>query len=135
MTQPPLRQEIPVRSLDLLKLDIRLHQMIDFLSADLSKNWIIEELAAQCGMSKRHLERLCKAQTGFTPVRLIKLLKLEQAREDLTHSLKGIKLIAVELGYPSDTSHFSHDFKDEYGSSPREWRKLYWDLRSKSTAH
>jgi len=135
MTQPPLRQEIPVRSFDQLQLDKRLYQMMDHIKADLSKNWKIEELATQCGMTRRHLGRLCKAQTGFTPVGLIKLLKLEQAREDLIHSLKSIKMIEAELGYEPDNSHFRHEFKAEYGSSPKEWRKLYWEMSSQKKEH
>lgn len=80
-------------------------------------------VAAATGISVRHLHRLF-AVTGCTVAERIRERRLERCRSDLADALladSSITDIAFRWGF-SDSAHFSHCFRKEFGLSPRQFR-------------
>ncbi|WP_328876245.1 helix-turn-helix transcriptional regulator [Streptomyces sp. NBC_00287] len=76
-------------------------------------------------ISVRYLYKML-AQSGITLGDWLRANRLEQCRRELGHPQARsmtIEAIAHRWGFTS-ASHFSRVFKEAYGVSPREWRKL-----------
>ena len=82
----------------------------------------IPGIASHLDISLRHLERMFQQYLGTSPVRYYISLRVARARELLLYSDRSVLDIAVATGF-SSTSHFSHWFKQAYGSRPTEFRK------------
>lgn len=83
----------------------------------------VADLAAICGISRRHLMRLFKGTTGETVMNCIERVRFAHARELLVTGAP-IKKIAAELGFASQGS-FSTAFRRYVGVGPAEYRKRY----------
>jgi AraC family transcriptional regulator, positive regulator of tynA and feaB len=80
-------------------------------------------IAASAGISVRHLHRIFAAR-GCTVAEWIRERRLERCRGDLANPRlldSSITDIALRWGF-SDSAHFSHCFRKEFGVSPRHFR-------------
>lgn len=84
---------------------------------ELSMDW----LAGEMNISKSQFTRKIKALTNFTPVELIRMLRLKEARRLLTSTDLPVSQIAYEVGF-SLPAYFSKCYKDAYGESPTDLR-------------
>ena len=82
----------------------------------------IETLAKDMGESYTRLYRKIKSLTGYTPVELVKIVRLKYAKRLLNLKTKNIATIAYEAGF-STPSYFTRCFKDFYKESPTEYLK------------
>jgi len=82
----------------------------------------IETLAKDLGESYTQLYRKIKSLTGYTPVELIKIIRLKYAKQLLNLKTKNITTIAYESGF-STPSYFTRCFRDFYKESPTEYLK------------
>ena len=80
-------------------------------------------IAAAAGISVRHLHRLFAAK-GCTVAEWVRERRLERCRTDLSDPhLREQNITDIAFGWGfSDSAHFSHCFKKEFGVSPREFR-------------
>lgn len=83
----------------------------------------LDRLAQHVGVSKYHLQRLFKRNTGVSPLEYATQLKMSDAIEQLLHTENTITEIAFHLGFKS-SSHFSNLFRKHIGFSPTEYRKV-----------
>ena len=81
----------------------------------------IKELATLCGMSRRHLIRAFRQQTGQTIGAFVRKITIERARQLLTDGDEPIKVVAAKLGFASSTA-FATAFRRSCGASPRQFR-------------
>ena len=91
--------------------------------ADLNPTFIAEEF----GITVRHLHRVFAA-SGQTVSGWIRERRLQQCRlalADMRLREKTITEIALHWGF-SDSAHFSHTFKNQFGVGPREFRSRLW---------
>lgn len=93
----------------------------DFISADPSAPFSMEEAATVLNMSQRQLERLFRQEFQLTPYRYFQLQKLLLAKQYLRNTRLSIKEISSRLGF-CDPYYFSNFFKKEEGTSPKEYR-------------
>jgi len=79
----------------------------------------VETLAEAVGFSRMHLNRKVKALTGFTPVELIRVVRLNRAAELL---LTGVPIseVADRVGFDTP-AYFSKVFKDHHQQTPSEF--------------
>jgi len=80
-------------------------------------------IAAAAGISVRHLHRLFAAK-GCTVAEWIRERRLEHCRSDLANPRlcsDSITNVAFSWGF-SDSAHFSHCFRKEFGISARQFR-------------
>lgn len=96
----------------------------DFIREHLGERLPLKDVAAQVGMSERHLQRLFRKLLGMTIQRFIIHSRVHAAAYELTHSERALADIALQLGF-SDQSAFTNTFRKLTGMPPREYRKRY----------
>jgi len=72
------------------------------------------------------LSKLFKEEKGVTYINFISDKRLEKSRQMLAETDLSIKEITGEVGY-NDQNYFSRIFKNKYGLSPKEYRKVRQD--------
>ena len=77
----------------------------------------IAEVAAQCGVSQRHLTRLFRQQVGVPPKHFAKIIQLNSVIDALQSGERPLAEVAARHGY-FDQAHFGHDFQRLVGSNP-----------------
>lgn len=81
----------------------------------------LEEIATTVRLSKWHLDRLFRRHTGRCFKRLLREIRMEEARRLLASTLLSIKEIAAHVGY-SHVTEFDRQFKRAFQSTPTDWR-------------
>ena len=78
-------------------------------------------LASEVGWSRRHLTEQFRAEFGFPPKQLAKVLRFERARALLVAPARpSLARVAAECGY-ADQAHLARDWRDLAGASPSAW--------------
>lgn len=81
----------------------------------------MDDLASAMGLGYSQLYRKIKSLTGHRPVELIRLLRLEKAREMLLSSEKTISEISYEVGF-STPAYFTKCYREHYSETPSDTR-------------
>ena len=76
----------------------------------------IQQVAANCGTTRRHLERLFLTQVGLTPKRLARTVRFQRALAALDGNDSGAAA-AARCGY-ADQAHFIREFRELAGCPP-----------------
>jgi acetamidase/formamidase/AraC-like DNA-binding protein len=100
----------------------RVFQSIEMHLSDPHLN--LEQVAAKHGISMRYLQKLFET-VGESFGHYVKLRRLERCRMDLLsplHAQKSISDILFQWGF-NDSASFSRAFREQYGMSPRDYRK------------
>lgn len=109
--------------------EIRVHDFIDRLSAQLHLPWSTEKIAHELHLSEPHLFRLFKSVTGKSPMQYLCELRMQHACELLKNTNLNIEQVAQCVGYQDGTS-FSHRFRKSKGISPGKWKSERRQLTS-----
>jgi AraC family transcriptional regulator len=97
-------------------------RVVDYIEADLSRAFTIEELAKVAGVSPRHFIRAFRESAGQTPLRYVYDLRLERAKEFLLDPRRTATEVALDCGF-SHAQHFSTAFKKATGLTPSDFRR------------
>ena len=81
-------------------------------------------LARQCGMTRDHLARVFRRETGVTPLAYYQRRRIQVAASQLLRQDRAITEIAHALGF-TDSAHFSRNFRQFQGETPREYRRRF----------
>jgi signal transduction histidine kinase/DNA-binding response OmpR family regulator len=79
----------------------------------------VEELGARLGMSRVQFYRKIKAITNYSPVELVRNIRLKRAAKMLSSSERTVSEIAYEVGFTTP-SYFTKCFKEYFGESPSD---------------
>jgi two-component system sensor histidine kinase ChiS len=79
----------------------------------------VERLAALMNSNRSHFQRKIKTLTGYSPSEIIRIIRLETARELLFKRDKNITEIAYAIGFTSQ-SYFTKCYSDHFGHPPSE---------------
>ena len=85
------------------------------------KNPSLKSIASKLGYSENGLRQLFLRETGQTPGRLAKALRMRKALDLLLNSGSSVKQISRECGF-SDPYNFSRAFKNTFHCSPTQYR-------------
>jgi two-component system response regulator YesN len=107
-------------------MDRRVQQVILLMEEDIRKSLTLEEWAQIVNLSPSHLYHLFKSETGETPSRYLKTLRMQRAKELLETTFLTVKEIVTATGI-SDGSHFVRDFKKQYTMTPTQYRHALCD--------
>jgi AraC family transcriptional regulator len=99
----------------------RLKQITDWMSAHLTEEFQLDQLAGQAGVSRFHFNRLFKRATGLSPSRYQINLRMNLARRLLRETKRTVVEIALEVGY-TNPSHFAQLFRRDTGLTPSDYR-------------
>jgi transcriptional regulator GlxA family with amidase domain len=81
-------------------------------------------LASISNMSLRAFERQFRATFHLTPQRFLRKLRLRIASRTMMYTDDSLSEIALKCGF-ADQSHFSREFRRQFGRTPREYREHY----------
>lgn len=84
----------------------------------------LAEFAQSVNLSVWRLCHIFKSDVGMPPIRYLRLLRMERAKDLLESSFLSVKEIAYQVGL-NDESHFVRDFKTTYGLSPASYRSHF----------
>ena len=105
-------------------LDKRVEKVIQMMREDVRGELSLAELAQSVNLSVWRLCHIFKSDVGMPPIRYLRLLRMERAKELLESSFLSVKEIAYQVGL-NDESHFVRDFKSTYGFSPAIYRSHF----------
>lgn len=86
-------------------------------------------MAGHIGLSPSSTSRLFTKATGAGFAHTVSMLRLSEARQLLRTTDLQIADICWRVGY-TNLSHFNRQFRQEVGSSPREYRAMTSSRRS-----
>ncbi|USG64475.1 helix-turn-helix domain-containing protein [Brevibacillus ruminantium] len=113
---------IPARG-DLAAVDHpAIRRAIELIHDESSADLTLDRLVEVSGISKYHLIRLFREQTGQTPGRFLAEQRIKKARSLLEGTSLDITFIAYESGFGSLRT-FERAFKNAFGASPSEYRR------------
>jgi AraC family transcriptional regulator, regulatory protein of adaptative response / methylphosphotriester-DNA alkyltransferase methyltransferase len=102
------------------------NSIIDFTQKIMDEKYAstltLDILAKDVGMSKYHLQRLFKKNTGFTPQEYLTKVRMLNSSNLIKSTDHSITDIAHLCGYKS-SAHFSEAFYHYFGCSPTNFRK------------
>ncbi len=102
--------------------DVRMQQIMQFISQNFQQNISLSGLAEQLFISPSTLSRIFKKQTGIYFVDYVNQVRVRFAMSELMHSDNSITKIAADSGF-SNLSVFNRVFKDVYKMTPSDLRK------------
>ncbi len=91
---------------------------------DVSGELSLGEFAQSVNLSVWRLCHLFKSDIGMPPMRYLRVLRMERAKDLLESSFLSVKEIGFRVGL-TDESHFVRDFKATYGLSPACYRTQF----------
>jgi AraC-like DNA-binding protein len=97
--------------------DHRMVRAVKILSDQFNKPLRVEEVANQLGMSVSGFHAHFKTATNMSPLQFQKQLRLQEAQRLMLSEGLDAGQAAYHVGY-EDQSHFSRDYRREYGEPP-----------------
>lgn len=82
----------------------------------------VDSIAGKMGLGRTQFYRKLKALTGYSPVELLRNMRLAKARTLLSSTEKSVSEIAYEVGF-STPAYFGKCYKDRYNETPLEIRE------------
>ena len=102
-------------------MDARIEIIMMLVRERYSEELSLQNLSEEVRLTREHLCRLFKAETGTSPARYLKAFRLNKGTELLSTTLLSVKEITYKVGM-KDESHFVRDFKVVYGLTPTQYR-------------
>jgi AraC family transcriptional regulator len=96
--------------------------VLDFVQSNLHQQISLTDLAALAGQSQYHFCRAFKMSMGVSPVRHVRALRIEAARNLLRLHGMTIAEVAAAVGFRGE-SQFGRVFKGIVGMTPSEYRR------------
>ena len=129
------RQKVPVQraggTSDALPPKIR--EAIRLFDSHIEDPIRIPDVAAAVEMSERNLERLFRRETGQSPLRYYRLIRLSKARQRVLYSTDSLTEIAASVGYPR-SGPMARDYQQAFGVTPQGERRALMGLRGLTAA-
>lgn len=103
-------------------------RLLSYIEEHIDEELSLEELADVLYVSKYHIAHLCKDKLGMSIHQYIMKKRLALCKEALL-SNESISKVYSSFGF-GDYSNFYRAFKKEYGISPKEFKKEYFQTIS-----
>jgi transcriptional regulator GlxA family with amidase domain len=93
----------------------------DLLADRLYETWSVGRLASALGLSSRTLHRVLRRDLGVSPMRLLRRVRLAQARADLEAAGRETSVtgVAFDCGF-NHLGRFAGEYTRRFGESPSE---------------
>jgi AraC-like DNA-binding protein len=102
--------------------DKQMSAAISAMHDDPSHGWTLQKLAERAGMSRSTFALKFKETVGASPMEYLTRWRMLLAGDKLVNSRDPISVIALSLGYESESA-FSTAFKRVMGCSPRQYSR------------
>lgn len=98
------------------------HRFLELVTGKLSDpDLSVDSLASEMGLARSQFYRKIKALTNYSPVELLRRMRLKEARRLLTTTDRSVSEIGFDVGF-SSAAYFSKCFHDEFGETPSQLR-------------
>lgn len=104
--------------------DERLKRLVSWLRDRTEETTTVEHMASYLSVSERSLHRLCQIRYGYSPGKLFREIRLEQARNLLQQSSQPLKAVAARCGFSSAES-LTKAFQQRFGVTAGEYRRRF----------
>ncbi|QJR37517.1 AraC family transcriptional regulator [Gemmatimonas groenlandica] len=116
--------------------DTAVRKAVQAIHAESARDWTLDMLASEVGVSRSVLALRFRASMRDTPLSYLRTVRMQRAMRLLTESDATLERVATDVGY-RDAFSFSKAFKKLVGVSPGEFRKrdaaerhLAWRFRA-----
>lgn len=96
----------------------RVLEVVALVEQKLPYSWVLDDLAAKIAVSKWHLQREFKANTGMSIGQYARTRRLGMAAHEIANTDKRIIDVAMDFDFESQEA-FARAFKRQYGISPK----------------
>lgn len=101
----------------------RVKEIVNYMKQHLSRKLSIHSLALRFGLSDSALYKLFASQFKASPKQILLELRLKHADDMLRTKNYTMKQIAEEAGFSTPAAFFE-SFKEKYGCTPGQWKKM-----------
>ncbi len=102
--------------------DPRVGRALGLMHRGLDRDWTLERMAREVGMSRSRFAERFQALMGCAPMSYLADLRLQRAMNLLSGTGEPIQRVAARVGYQSPAA-FSRAFSNRYGQSPSNIRR------------
>lgn len=102
---------------------IAVEKMVKYIDNNYEKKITLNTLAKECGYNGNYVSQLFKTSVGINFYDYLTRIRLREATRDLSQTEQKILDIALANGF-SDIKSFNVSFKNNFGKSPTEYRKM-----------
>lgn len=99
-------------------------RFLRLLDRDFRQNPGVESCANQLGISRVHLNRLCRQYFSKTAHQMIREKMLSEIRKEICYSSRDFAEIAYDFHF-SAPSHFTRFFRQMTGTTPQEFKEQF----------
>jgi AraC-like DNA-binding protein len=104
--------------------DRHVARVLAIVHRDPGRDWTVDELGHEVGMSRSALAERFTRLIGVAPMHYLANWRMQLAAGKLRASSASLAQIAEEVGYDSEAA-FSRAFKRSYGAAPATWRRSH----------
>lgn len=105
-----------------------LRKALQLMEGSLEEPIATSDIGSAVGLSSRQLERIFARSLGVSPQKYYRQLRLRRARLLIDSTHLPLTEVSLACGFESP-SHFSREFKKEYGTSPYVLRRMMLDWK------
>lgn len=109
---------------ELIRVNREFGEILEYISSHFCENISAKTLSEYFNYNETYFCRRFKTLTGFTVMKYIQILRMEEAQRLLENAEEEIRVIASRCGF-SDTCYFSNCFKKHFGHTPTEFRRIH----------
>ncbi|MGM0852466.1 MAG: response regulator transcription factor [Bacillota bacterium] len=110
-----------IRRPDEMEAARRIQEIVSYVETYYMEDISLEKLSKMFFLTREHISRTFKKETGMTLSKFVTKLRIQQAKSWLVETEESIYSIATMLGY-QDEKYFSKLFKKVTGLTPFEFR-------------
>ena len=92
------------------------------MHGNISRNWDVDQLAGEVGLSRSALADRFVRVLGLAPMQYLAQWRMQVAAQSLKRAALPLSRVAEQVGYESEAA-FSRAFKKSFGASPGTWRR------------
>jgi AraC-like DNA-binding protein len=105
--------------------DPNISRAITALHRNPERDWTVQSLAREAGLSRSVLAERFTAFVGLPPMQYLASWRMQLAANELRGGSDSVAAIAYRVGYESEAA-FSRAFTKSMGAPPSAWRKRQW---------
>jgi AraC-like DNA-binding protein len=101
---------------------VQIRRAVEYLHADPARDWTLDGLAREVGLSRTALAQKFREALGDTPLSYLRGVRMQKAMRLLSDTAHTLEAVAAQVGY-QDAFSFSKVFKRTVGLAPRDFRR------------
>lgn len=101
--------------------ELRIKQMLQYIHSHFAEEISLGQIAGSAMISESECLRCFRSTIGTTPIRYLKVYRLQQAEKLLRTTQEKIVDIGVQCGF-QDMSYFAKAFRSSWGCAPAQYR-------------